>query len=60
MPCGMYPLINVVTLWDVYPMKQATHITCFIGLIWLLTNFILKGQRTNVGVGSSPWISSCP
>ncbi len=42
------------------PMKQVAHTTCFIGLIWLLTNFVKKGQRTNVGVGRSPWTSSCP
>lgn len=41
-------------------MKQVAHTTCFIGVIWLLTNFIKKGQGTNVGVGHSPWTSSCP
>jgi hypothetical protein len=42
------------------PVKQVMHTTCFIGLLWLLTNFIKKGQGTNVGVGHSPWTSSCP
>jgi len=40
-------------------MKQVAHTTCFIDLICLLTNFIKKGQGTNVGVGHSPWINSC-